>query len=193
MKRLRSILAITMLFSAFAVSVGSPAGWAGSRTATVDFGTLESVARASSGDTVKISGSGTFSLHPKSISGDGNLVQAAFGPVPRTFTHRDAGGNVLAEGTWEPTAVLSYSSYGPATEEQNAFFGGLPEGSEGGKVKVKVALFVDGVHVHDGILTIVCELGQPPTNSVEETLLLVQDTPFNFNEVVSGDNIFIRH
>ena len=93
---------------------------------------------------------------------DGDLVTAAFGPVPRTFTHRDAAGNVLADGTWEPTAVLSYRSFGPATPEQEAEFGGLPPGSEGGKVMIKVALFVGGVHVHDGIITIVCLLGQPP-------------------------------
>ena len=123
---------------------------------------------------------------------DGDLVTAAFGPVPRTFTHRDAAGNVLADGTWEPTAVLSYRSFGPATPEQEAEFGGLPPGSEGGKVMIKVALFVGGVHVHDGIIIIVCLLGQPPKNAAESTLLLVQGTHFNFNEVVSGDNIFIR-
>ena len=87
---------------------------------------------------------------------------------------------------------MSYRSFGPATAEQIAFFGGLPPGSEGGKVLFKVALFVGGVHVHDGIITIVCELGVPPKNSVESTLLLVQDTIYNFNEPVSGDNIFIR-
>src|SRR5262249_48456941 len=114
-------------------------------------------------------------------------------PVPRTFTHRDAQGTVRGQGTWEPTAVLSYESYGPATPEQIAFFGGLPAGSEGGKLMMKVALFVDGVQVHDGIMTIVCHLGEPPKHAVEATLLLVQAAGLNFNEAVSGDNFFIRH
>ena len=55
-----------------------------------------------------------------------------------------------------------------------------------------MAPFVGGVHGPDGIVTIVCELGVPPKNSVEATLLLVQGTDLNFNEPVSGDNIFIR-
>ena len=99
---------------------------------------------------------------------------------------------MIATGTWQPTDILSYRSFGAATEAQNVFFGGLPAGSEGGHVMLKIALYVGGVHVHDGILTIICELGQPPKNSQESTLLLVQGTPYNFNQVVSGDNIFIR-
>jgi hypothetical protein len=182
---------MSMLCSALAITVGSPAAWAGSKTATVEFGTLESVARASNGDTIEVSGAGSFNMQPKSVSGDAPVIEAAFGSVPRTFIHRDAQGNVLAEGTWESTAVLAYRSFGPATEEQNAELG-LPAGSEGGEVLIKVALFVDGAHVADGILTIVCELGKPPKNSEEATLLLVQGTSLNFNEVVSGDNIFIR-
>jgi hypothetical protein len=164
---------------------------AGSKTATIDFGTVESVARAANGDTVEISGEGTFTLQPKSITGDGGQVRASFGDVPRTFTHRNAQGRILVEGTWEPTAVLSYRSFGPATAEQSAEFGGLPPGSEGGKVMMKAALFVGGVHVHDGIITIVCHLGQPPKNVVESTLLKVEGG-LNFNQPVSGDNIFIR-
>jgi hypothetical protein len=183
---------MSMLCSALAITVGSPAAWAGSKTATVEFGTLESVARAANGDTIAVSGAGTFSLQTKGVSGEAELIEAAFGSIPRTFTHRDAHGHVLAEGTWELSAVLSYRSFGPATDEQVAELG-LPDGSEGGKLMVKVALLVSGAHVHDGILTIVCELGQPPKHSEEATLLLVQGTSLNFNDVVSGDNIFIRH
>src|SRR6266571_9258283 len=185
-------LGVVLVVAVVCAGLSSAPALAGSKTATISFGTEESVARASNGDTVEINGEGTFTLQPKSISGDGGAVAAAFGDIPRTFTHRDSNGNILASGTWEPTAQLSYRSFGPATAEQIAFFGGLPPGSEGGKVLFKVALFVGGVHVHDGIITIVCALGVPPKNSVESTLLLVQDTIYNFNEPVSGDNIFIR-
>ena len=194
MKRFWAILSPLLLILAALVSVTAPAT-AASKTATIEFGNVGTVARADNGDTVELFGSGSFTLQPKSVSGDAPAVTAAFGSVPRTFTHRDAAGNVLASGTWEPTAVLSYLSFGPATPEQIAFFGGLPEGSEGGKLAIKVALFVDGVHVHDGIITIVCELGVPPKNSEETALLLVQGIDFNFNQPVEEGfgNIFIRH
>jgi hypothetical protein len=94
--------------------------------------------------------------------------------------------------TLEPTAVLSYHSFGPATPEQIAEFGGLPNGSEGGKVMMKVALFVWGQHVRNGIVTIVCLLGKPPKGCRGSTLLTVQGADQVFNQVVSGDNILIR-
>ena len=190
-KRLGPTLALGALVVGLTALIDSAPALAGSKTATVSFGTIESVARAANGDTVTINGEGTFGVHPKSISGDGGAVAEAFGEIPRTFTHRDAQGNVLVEGTWEPTAVLSFESFGPATAEQEAEFGGLPPGSEGGKVMFKAALFVGGVHVHDAIITIYCHLGEPRKNVVESTLMQVQGTRFNFNEVVSGDNIFI--
>jgi hypothetical protein len=190
-KRLGPTLAVGVLLVALATSIDSAPALAGSKTAQVSFGTFESVARAANGDTVTINGEGTFTLQPKSITGDGGAVAAAFGEVPRTFTHRDAQGNILAEGTWELTAVLSFESFGPATPAQEAEFGGLPPGSEGGKVMFKAALFVGGAHVHDAIITIYCHLGEPRKNVVEATLVHVQGTKFNFNEVVSGDNIFI--
>ena len=194
MKHFLSRLALPLLVIA-ALVLPTPPASAGSKTATIEFGNVGTVARAANGDTVELFGAGTFSLQPKSVSGDAPAVTAAFGPIPRTFTHRDANGNVLAAGTWEPTDVLSYRSFGPATPEQIAFFGGLPEGSEGGRLAIKVSLFVGGAHVHDGIITIVCELGVPPKNSAETALLLVQGTDLNFNQPVEeGDgNIFIRH
>ena len=192
MKRYRLTVWMVAVVSALAIGVQSSAAYASAKTGAIEFGTLNSIARAPSGQTMEISGAGTFSLQPKSVSGTADVIEAAFGTVPRTFTQRTANGAVVAQGTWEVTGILSYTSFGPATPEQIAFFGGLPPGSEGGKVMLNVALFVGGVRVHDGILTIVCELGQAPTNSVESTLLLLQDGSGNFNQPVSGDNIFIR-
>lgn len=193
MRRFWAILSPLLLILAALVSVAAPAT-AGSKTATIEFGNVGTVSRAANGDTVELFGAGAFTLQPKSVSGDAPAVTAAFGAIPRTFTHRDANGTVLATGTWEPTAVLSYRSFGPATPEQIAFFGGLPEGSEGGKLAIKVALFVGGAHVHDAIITIVCELGVPPKNSVETAQMLVQGTDLNFNQPVEegNGNIFIR-
>ena len=191
-RRMWLLLALGTLAGGVAAGTSSAPALGGSKTASIAFGTVESVARAADGDTVEVNGAGTFTLQPKSISGNGGPVTAAFGDIPRTFTHRDAQGNVRVQGTWEPTEILSYRSFGPATPEQIAFFGGLPPGSEGGEMMIKAGLFVGGVHVADGIITIVCELGVPPKNSVESTLLLVQGTDLNFNEPLSADNIFIR-
>jgi hypothetical protein len=186
------VVASSMVFGLALTGLSVARAYAGSKTATVEFGTVESVARAANGDTVEINGEGSFTLQPKSAGGDAPTITAAFGSVPRTFTHRTATGTVLASGTWEPTAVLSYRSFGPATEEQSAEFGGLPPGTEGGKMLLQVALYVGGVHVHDGIVTIVCLLGTPPKNADESTLLLVQGTEFNFHTALRGDNVFIR-
>lgn len=192
MTRIWSLVVALLLGTASFVGGTVPAQ-AGSQTATVEFGAYPSVARADNGDTVELTGEGSFTLQPKSINGEAPQVAAAFGAVPRTFTHRDTQGNVLADGSWEPTAVLNYQSYGPATEEQSAEFGGLPPGTEGGKLRMKVALVVDGAHVADGIITIICLLGEPPANADEATLLLIQDTGLNFNQGVHSDNVFIRH
>jgi hypothetical protein len=189
---MKRLLVLPLLVLVALVAAGAPAS-AGLKTATVEFGAYPSIARAASGDTVELAGEGSFTLQPKSASGDAPQIAAAFGFVPRTFTHRDTDGYVVAEGTWEPTAVLSYQSYGPATEEQAAEFGGLPRGTEGGKMQIKVALYVNGEHVHDGIITIVCLLGVPPRNATEATLLKVLDTDDNFDQTVHSDNVFIRH
>src|SRR5437667_11400146 len=143
-ERLGPTLALGALVVGLTALIDSAPALAGSKTATVSFGTIESVARAANGDTVTINGEGTFGVHPKSISGDGGAVAEAFGEIPRTFTHRDAQGNVLVEGTWEPTAVLGFESFGPATAEPEAEFGGLPPGSAGGQGMFKAAAFVGG-------------------------------------------------
>jgi hypothetical protein len=195
MKRAFVMVVLPLLIAGATVGAGILPASAGSKTATIEFGNDGTVARAANGDTVELFGAGAFTLQPKSTSGNAPSVTDAFGPLPRTFIHRNASGNVLANGTWELTTVLSYTSYGPATAEQEAEFGGLPPGSEGGKLMVKVALFVGGVHVHDGIITIVCLLGQPPKHAIETAFLLVQGAGLNFNEPVEegNGNVFIRH
>jgi hypothetical protein len=188
------MLVVLPLLVATMVGSGAAPTWAGSQSATIEFANGGTVVRAAHGDTVELTGAATFTLQPKSITGEGPLVGAVFGPIPNSFTHRDRDGSVLATGTWEPTDVLSYQSYGPATPEQIAEFGGLPPGTEGGKLMMKVALFVGGVHVHDGIITIVCLLGNPPKHAEETALVLVQGAGLNFNEPVEegNGNIFIR-
>src|SRR5213594_2345107 len=56
------------------------------------------------GDTIELTGSGTFSLRPKAVSGGG------------TFVHKNAAG-VFAMGKWDAVALLSFQSYGSASPQ----------------------------------------------------------------------------
>lgn len=192
MKRIWTPLTVVVLSLATVVSLSAPVG-AGAKSATIEFGFAPSTARAANGETIEILGVGAFTLQPKSISGEAPHIAAAYGEVPRLFTHRDTDGNVLAQGSWQPTAVLSYRSYGPATPEQHEKFGGLPPGTEGAKLRVKIALSVNGEQVDTGVLTVDCLLGVPPKNAEEAVLLVMQEAGINFNQPVHGDSVFIRH
>jgi hypothetical protein len=127
------------------------------------------VARASNGDTVSIAGSGTFTIHPDSVTGSG------------TFIHKDSAGNVKASGTWTATQLVSFVSYGSASLQ------GLPPNFEGGKAVIRVHASV-GV---DAILTVYCVLGSPPSGVDEGIRLNVQNI-INFNTQAGGTTIFIR-
>jgi hypothetical protein len=132
------------------------------------------VSRASSGETVEITGSGSFTVFSKSVTGSGN------------FTHKAADGTVVAKGTWEAVQLLSFQSYGSAAAQ------GLPKNLWGGKVLIRVQLFVGGNPVFTGILRVTCMLGdQIPPSAMEGVRLAVQTGP-NFNKEVSGLTVFIK-
>ena len=126
---------------------------------------------AANGDLIVITGEGTLSVHPNSATGSG------------TFTHKDSGGNVLGSGTWTATQLLSFKDFGAGP--------GFPEGFTGGHAVIGVHLSPseggDGV---DGILIVDCNLGTSPPGLEEGVRLAL--TGINFNEKVSGNNIFIR-
>jgi len=56
--------------------------------------------RAPNGDRVVVTGGGSFSLHPKSVTASGE------------FTHLDPAGGVRGGGTWTATELLSFDFYG---------------------------------------------------------------------------------
>jgi hypothetical protein len=83
------------------------------------------VSFAANGDWIEIIGEGELSIHPKSVTGGG------------TFVHKDADGNVLAEGTWAAVRLESFQSYGPSTPD-------FPPSWEAGKAIIAVDLSPDG-------------------------------------------------
>jgi hypothetical protein len=133
-----------------------------------------SVTMTYNGDRVSINGTGTLSLDPSSVTGGGK------------FVHRDSSGNIKAMGTWQADSLISFVSYGPGTPQ------GLPSNFFGGKAIFQVTLLVGGKPVHDGILTVFCQLGEPPKGVDEGVRLVVQGTPFNFNKQLSGFTVFVE-
>ncbi len=132
------------------------------------------ISKASNGDTIEVTGSGTLSIHPKSVTGEG------------TFVHKDAEGDVVAEGTWTAEQLLSLHSYGSASAQ------GLPEELEGGLALIRVGLYVEGDKVGTATLQIDCVLGDKIPNSATEGIRLAVQSGPNFNKEVSGFTVFIR-
>ena len=130
------------------------------------------VASAPNGDTISLAGSGTLSIHPKSVTGGG------------TYIHKDASGTVLDRGTWTAQQLLSFVSYGTAPP--------FPPNFEGGKALVSIHLSPStGGAGFDGVLRITCVIGSPPAGAHEGIRLDIQGG-INFNKEVSGNTLFIR-
>lgn len=133
------------------------------------------VAMAPNGDTVTVEGTGTFSIHAKSVSGGG------------TFTHKDKNGNVLGTGTWSALQLLSFHSYGNGTPQ------GLPPEFEGGQLIMRVHLSPDADGPgFDAILQVHCELGDHIPAGVHEGIRLNVPGVANFNQEVSGATVYVR-
>ena len=129
-------------------------------------GACPDVARADNGDTVDIAGSGTLSIHDKTVTGGG------------TFVHRAPDGTVRAAGTWTATDLLSFNSYGTQPDLPPNLFGGL--------ARIRVHLTAG----FDAILEIDCEIGNAPGGHSEGVRLVV-DNGLNFDQKVSGFTVFV--
>lgn len=131
------------------------------------------VADASNGDTIHLSGTGTLSIHPKSVSGAG------------TFTHKDSAGNTLATGGWTAMELLSFNDYGTSPGVPPALHGGLAI------IRVHLSPSAGGPGV-DAILEVDCALGKVPPGHEEGVRLAIQAADTNFNKKVSGFTVFIE-
>ncbi len=67
----------------------------------------------------------------------------------------------------------------------------IPANLCGGAVKLRVTLTVGGTSL-PGILTVFCVIGPNPPNSASEGITLVVPGVINFNQVVGGDNVYVR-
>jgi hypothetical protein len=144
---------------------------------------VPNVSQASNGDRVSISGMGMFSVHPKSVTASGN------------FTHTASDGTVVASGAWTATDLLSFEFYGCGVIP--SLGATLPPNFCGGALKMRVTLTPEGTTLAiPGVLTIFCIVGpqspSPHDDPSGEGIHLVVPGHANFNEIVSGMNIYIR-
>lgn len=138
------------------------------------------ITKAANGDIVEITGAGTLSLHPKSVTGGG------------TFTHKNAAGTIIALGVFTATELLSFSDYGTDPAFPPNVHGGLSI------MRVHLTPSTGGAGV-DAILEVDCAINQPGFNArnfdvhknPEGIRLAVQGGP-NFNEHVDGFTVFIE-
>ena len=147
------------------------------------------VSEASNGDRVAVTGGGTFSTHPDSVTASG------------TFTHTNASGVLVASGTWTATDLIEFQSYGCGVLVYTDPDTTLPPNFCGGALKLRVHLTatapasIAGLQA-DGILTIFCIIGPNPPNNHDdptgEGITLVVQGFINFNKIVSGMNVYIK-
>lgn len=129
------------------------------------------VAGAANGDILEVTGTGTLSVHPKSITGGG------------TFVHKDADGNVLGSGTWTATGLESFQSYGPSPE--------FPESFRAGRAVMRIRLDPEGGGSPiGGTLQLGCVLpggeADDPGSAFEGVKVSVNGGP-NFNRVLGNE------
>ena len=129
---------------------------------------------ASNGDTISIAGSGTLSIHEKSVSGSG------------WFQHTNAAGTLLASGTWNALELISFKSFGTPGPP-------FPPSFEAGKAEISIHLTPEGGgEGFDAILQVYCVLpGSKVPPAFDEGIRLFVPGVANFNVQVHGQTIFI--
>jgi hypothetical protein len=146
---------------------------------------VPNVSEAPNGYRVAVTGSGVFSVHPKSVTASGG------------FTHTNSQGGLIASGTWTANQLLSFEFYGCGVLTFTDPDTTLPPNFCGGALKLAVTLAPSGTTVTlPGILTIFCIVGpQTPATHDDpsgEGIRLVVPGHANFNKIVSGMNIYIK-
>jgi hypothetical protein len=179
---MKARLALIITVAALLALVASPAQAGNTQGSFLLVMEAPNFGRAPNGDRVEVTGSGSFSLHPKSVTASGE------------FTHLDPAGNVRGAGSWTATALLSFNFYGcrfiPAL--------GVDLGDDnlcGGAVKMAVVLDTPAGQ-HQGVMTVFCIVGpKAPTSHndpSEEGVTLNVPGVINFNHSDTGENIWVR-
>jgi hypothetical protein len=130
-------------------------------------------ARDSAGDTLSVTGEGTFGVHPKSATGGGNY----------TFTAADG---TTFSGTWTVNGLIAFQPYGCGV----LFGNPIPPNLCGGRVDLDVTATTP-FGPQSAQLTIYCEIGSPPSSS-EEGITAVVPSVGSFNRQTGGMNVYVK-
>jgi hypothetical protein len=137
------------------------------------------VARASNGDTITLSATGSFHVSSRKASGGG------------TFEHRSSGGTLLATGTFSVLGLTSFESFGCGVFEGQP----LPPNFCGGRAVLPVHVIghpvSGGTKEFNAIFTITCVVGDQVPAGTEENDTF-EHPGINFDERVSGENLFVK-
>ena len=178
---MRRLLLLPLLVLTVA-ALGVPAAHAGSTSGTFQLFAGGDFGRAPNGDEIKVTGEGTFSVHPMWVDASGE------------FTHYKADGSVFAQGTWTANRMLSLNFYGCRYIPRL----GVDLGDDslcGGALKL-AATFQTPLGTLHGILTIFCIVGPkaPAAHGTEEGEGVTVNVPgvINFNHTAEGNNIYIQ-
>ncbi len=157
-----------------------------------DSSTCPAVAQAANGDTIEISGAGTFNPSSKAV--------AAMG----AFTHKTAKGEIMETGIWRATELLKFNSYGIAPgallRDKRRFksLGLFPMGPlrgpmpAGGLALLRLQLLPDVGKPKEAFLQVNCAIGKVPENQQGDGIrLAVQGEDLKFDQKVSGRTLFM--
>jgi hypothetical protein len=169
---------ILLFLVAFALAITWPA--ASSATAPNNesnsygfFLEVPNVAQDAAGDTLAVTGEGTFSVHAKSASGGGDF----------TFTGADG---TTFTGTWTVNGLVDFQPYGCGV----IFGTPIPPDLCGGRLVLDVTATTP-FGPRPAQLTVYCEIGNPPP-STEEGITAVVPSVGAFTRQTGGMNVYIK-
>jgi hypothetical protein len=165
----------------FLVAAALTIAWPAASTATAPnnesnsymfFMELPNSAQNSAGDTLAVTGDGTFGVHPNSASGSGAY----------TFTGADG---TTFSGTWTVNGLIAFQPYGCGV----LFGAPLPPDLCGGRVVLDITATTP-FGPQSAQLTIYCEIGSPPPSS-EEGITAVVPSVGSFSRQTGGMNVYV--
>jgi hypothetical protein len=131
---------------------------------------VKNSAQDPAGDTLSVTGEGTFSVHAKSASGGGSYTFT--GADGTTFTNR-----------WTVNGLIDFQPYGCFTPP-------LPTNLCGGRLVLDVTATTPFGDT-PAQLTIYCEIGNPPASS-EEGITAVIPSVGSFMRQTGGMNVYVK-
>jgi hypothetical protein len=134
---------------------------------------VPNVAQDAAGDTLAVTGEGTFAVHPKSASGGGS------------FTFTRAGGSTFS-GSWTVNGLVDFQPYGCGIVDGTP----LPPDFCGGRVVLDITATTP-FGPQPALLTVFCMIGSPPP-SVEEGINATVPGVGELNRQAGGMNLYIK-